>query len=186
VIEEAGQLPQDARPAPVDADRMPSIAGIDVPKEIYLVLERPARLAGMIRPTARTPWSALADEGFRYVVCLTDDVAPYDPSPLSVLHAVGLEDLYGGLTPKDTKRESEKIIAAAEETVSALREGHGVVVHCAGGTGRTGSVIGVVLRMYGHSADDVRAYLDRLHRQRGSGWPESFWPATIFDRIGAL
>lgn len=183
MIEEAQESPRDAQPVTIEVDRMPAIAGFDVPKEIYLVLEDPARLAGMVRPSARTPWSALADEGFRYVVCLTDDAAPHDPSPLSVLHAVALEDLYGGITPQDTKLEAERILAAADRIVSALRAGEGVVVHCAGGTGRTGSVIGAVLRRFGHSADDVRAYLDRLHRRRGSGWPESFWPATILNRI---
>ena len=162
---------------------MPAIAGLDVPNEIYLVLEHPARLAGMVRPSARTSWGALAAEELRYVVCLTDDAAPYDPTPLSVLNAVALEDLYGGIMPQDTTLEAERILAAADRTVSALRAGDGVVVHCAGGTGRTGSVIGAVLRRFGHSADDVRAYLDRLHRRRGSGWPESFWPATILERI---
>lgn len=182
-MRESGLSRGGSRPSPIDVDRMPPIAGLEVPKEIYLVLELPARLAGMVRPSARTPWGSLAEEGFRHVVCLTEDVAPYDPSPLSVLHAVALEDLYGGITPKDTKRESERIVAAADHIVSALQMGEGVVVHCAGGTGRTGSVIGAVLCRYSHSTDDVRAYLDRLHRRRGSGWPESFWPATILDRI---
>ena len=183
MIEEARRSPRDSRPVTIEVDHMPAIAGFDVPKEIYLVLEDPARLAGMVRPSAGTSWSALAGEGFRYVVCLTDDEAPHDPSPLSVLHAVALEDLYGGITPQNTRLEAKRILAAADRIVSALRAGDGVIVHCVGGTGRTGSVIGAVLRRFGHSAGDVRAYLDRLHRRRGSRWPESFWPATILARI---
>jgi protein tyrosine phosphatase (PTP) superfamily phosphohydrolase (DUF442 family) len=167
----------------IDVDRMPRIEGLRIPEEFYTVLDDPGRLAGMVRPSDRTPWDRLAREGFRYLVCLTDDEPPYDPSPVEILHAVRLEDLYGGIAPVDPDREAERIIEAVDRVVAALRSDDGVIVHCAGGTGRTGTVIGGVLRRFGHSADDVRAYLDRLHRQRGSGWPESSWPAALLDRI---
>jgi protein-tyrosine phosphatase len=53
-------------------------------------------------------------------------------------------------------------------------------VHCMGGRGRTGTVIGVALVMLGHDADDTVAYLDRVARARGRrGWPESPWQANV-------
>jgi len=163
------------RPHPIDVRQMPAVDGVVVPDEFYTVLEAPARLAGMRRPSSRTPWARLSRLGFRYVVCLTDDQAPYDPSPIEVLHAVYLEDLYGGLIPTDPSCEAERVSEAIDRVVAALRVGDGVIVHCAGGTGRTGTVIGGVLRRFGHPASDVIGYLDRLHRQRGTRWPESSW-----------
>ena len=171
-----------ARPMPSDIDR-PPLAGLRVPEEFYLVLERPARLAGMASPSVQTPWERLAREGFRFVVCLTDDEAAYDPAPIEVLHAVCLEDLFGGLPPADPEREADKILVAVDRTVAALRAGDGVIVHCAGGTGRTGTVIGGVLRRLGCSAGDARGYLGRLHRARDAAWPESPWARALLARI---
>ncbi len=171
------------RPTPIDVDRMPRIEGLRVPEDFYIVLEVPGRLAGMVRPSDRTPWDRLAKEGFQFVVCLTDDEPPYDPSPLEVLHAVYLEDLYGGISPSEPACESERVLDAVDRIVGVLRSGDGVIVHCVGGTGRTGTLIGGVLRRFGHSTSDVRSYLDRLNRRRGTGWPESAWAGSLLDRI---
>lgn len=169
----------------LEVDEMPTIDGLAVPEDFYTVLTTPGRLAGMVRPSSETPWDRLAASGYRYVVCLTDGTPLYDPRPIEVLHSVGLEDLYGGLTPPDPDREAERATEAADRVVGAIRSGDGVIVHCAGGTGRTGTVIGIVLRRLGHPTDDVRAYLDRLHRRRGTGWPESLWAGALLDRVDA-
>ena len=76
-----------------------------------------------------------------------------------------------------------RILTAVDRIVSVLRAREGVIVHCAGGTGRTGTVIGGVLRRLGHSTEEVRGYLDRLNRRRGTGWPESAWAGSLLDRI---
>ncbi len=48
------------------------------------------------------------------------------------------------------------------------------MVHCHGGTGRTGTVLGCVLRELGVQAAEVIDFLDRVHKARGKpGWPES-------------
>jgi len=162
--------------------RMPGLAGLDVPRDFYWVLSTPAPLAGMAYPSWPARWADMHAAGFRHVVCLVRDTFPYAPAPLNPLHAVGLADLYGGLTPPDPAAEQAKIWAAAALAGERLARGEGVVVHCAGGTGRTGTVIGCILRGLGFSAAEALDYLNRLHQSRGrDGWPESGWQATVVE-----
>ena len=163
---------------------MPGLADLDVPRDFYWLFGGPAPLAGMAYPAWPARWSEMHAAGFRHVICLARDTFPYSPAPLSPLHAVGLEDLYGGLTPHDPAGEQRKIVAAAALAGERLARGEGVIVHCAGGTGRTGTVIGCILRGLGFSADEALAYLNRLHRSRGhDGWPESGWQAAAVEGL---
>jgi hypothetical protein len=161
--------------------QMPPVAGLLVPSRFYTVTKDPAPLAGMSVPDRSTPWPALHAAGFRHVVCLTTKDPGYDPTPLSPLHSVRLEDLAGGHPPTDPEREAELISKAAAAALSRLRAMEGVVVHCLGGTGRTGTVLGCILRRLGHTGPDVVGYLDRLNRDgRGrNGWPEAEWQARL-------
>jgi hypothetical protein len=163
---------------------MPLITGLAVPDNFYWVLQHPGPLAGMSYPSPRTPWQDLAAAGFRHVICLEGDGPAYDPSPLMISHRTCLQDLYGGGLPRDPAQEEKLIAEAARAVVRSLQVGDGVVVHCAGGTGRTGTVIGCVLRVFGVSAMEVITYLDHLHRARGrSGWPESAWQSQVVQRF---
>ncbi|MCB1233632.1 MAG: tyrosine-protein phosphatase, partial [Verrucomicrobiae bacterium] len=64
-----------------------------------------------------------------------------------------------------------------------LLAGEGVIVHCAGGRGRTGTVLGVVLRRFGFSAREVVDYLDEIHLAREkAGWPEASWQREVVER----
>lgn len=173
------------RPPLVGVDRMERVQGVGSPRDLYTVLTIPARLAGMPYPEPATPWLALEDAGFRHVVCLTSAAPPYDPTPVRLLHAVALQDLYGGLDPLDPERERREIGRAAAVALEALERGEGVLVHCVGGTGRTGTVIGVILRRFGYSAREVVDYLDVVHKaRRKSGWPESAWQSDVLASIG--
>ncbi len=172
------------RPPLVSVDTMDGVPGLEIPSDLYTVLTTPAQLAGMPHPTPQAPWTALAESGFQNVVCLTSAVPSYDPTPLHLLHAVELQDLYGDLDPRNPARERREIELAAAAALRALERGEGVLVHCAGGTGRTGTVIGAILRYLGYSAREVMEYLDAVHKARGKdGWPESAWQSELLETI---
>src|SRR4051812_35280437 len=78
------------------------------PQKFYAVATAPGLLAGMSYP--RNPrWSSLHAGGYRYVICLTDDVAKYDPAALTVLFAAHLQDQAGGIGPERPDREERCI-----------------------------------------------------------------------------
>jgi hypothetical protein len=159
---------------------MPPIARLRIPHEFYQILASPAPLAGMAYPAWSPRWAEMYAAGFRHVVCLTAGRFPYDPAPLNRLHAVRLDDLYGGLEPGQPEEERRRIRAAAAAMINRLLAGEGVVAHCAGGTGRTGTVLGCVLRSLGFSGREAVQYLDQLNKARGQdGWPESGWQARM-------
>lgn len=154
------------------------LGALSIPSDFFWVSRDPVPIAGMAYPS-RADWSLLAELGFGHVVCLTHDDPPYDPSPLG-LSAVALDDLYHGRPPSDPEAERERVLDAAAAAAGAVRRGEGVVVHCRGGRGRAGSVLGSALVMLGLDADAVVAWLDLLHRRRGkAGWPESPWQAEV-------
>lgn len=123
--------------APIPAEALQSVKGLDTPKYFYRVLRSPAPLAGMSFPH-QVPWKSIATAGFESIVCLTHNTAPYDPSPLRVLRAVKFKDLLGGQQPDNPQQEQAKLGDIVRVVSGELRSGRGVVVHCMGGTGRKG------------------------------------------------
>ncbi len=163
-------------------EHMPRVRGLRIPRDFYWVLRSPAPLAGMTYPSWQVPWKRLHRLGFHHVVCLTHERPEYDPSPLDIAFSARLEDLIGQRQPQNPSGEARKVTEAAAAVLEGLRAGQGVIVHCAGGTGRTGTVIGVALRHLGMPGAEVVRYLDRLHRERGQdGWPESPWQAGLVE-----
>ncbi len=142
------------------------------PNRLFVVLDDPALLAGMAYPAPDTDWRELYGRGFRRLVRLHP--GDYNASPLRV-EDVELEDLHGGRSPQDARRERERVREAARLAAEHVRAGEGVLVHCVGGTGRTGTVLGCALGLLGRSADEaVRAVQE--HRPQ---WPESPWQEEI-------
>lgn len=166
-------------------ETMPQIRHLDIPDAFYLVTYEPAFLAGMRWPSPSTPWNELKRIGIQKVICLTDALPDYKSNPLTVAGHYALQDLYGGISPVRPDLEIEKILKASTLALSLIKQKIGVVVHCIGGTGRTGTVIGCVLRGLGYNTSEVLSYLDQLNRLRGArdGWPESKWQADIIRKI---
>jgi protein tyrosine/serine phosphatase len=164
------------RVRPIPPEALPSVRGLETPQRFCQVLRSPAPLAGMPFPSS-PPWTAIAAAGFESVVCLTNDTAPYDPSPLRVLRAAKFKDLVGGGRPDNPQREGDMLRDVVQVVVEELRAGRGVVVHCAGGTGRTGTVIACALVALGVPEGDVLRYMSTVNAARGKshGWPESDW-----------
>jgi hypothetical protein len=161
--------PSDGRP----------INGVEIPKDLYWVLAAPTPLAGMRFPGSTAfPWSSLKNAGFSAVVSLHP--GHYDPSPLKIVFAERLQDLVSGGPPSNEVDENAKIRRAVTATLAEWRSGQGVLVHCFGGRGRTGTVLGCVLRELGFAEAEVISYMDRVHKARGkSGWPESRWQSEL-------
>jgi hypothetical protein len=160
------------------------LGALCVPDDLYWVTRSPVALAGMSYP-GRADWRLLASEGIGHVVCLTHDVAPYDASPCTVT-AIRLQDQVSGNPPTDPERERELAGQAADAVVAQLERGTGVTVHCMGGRGRTGTVIGVALVRLGHEPEAVIDYLHQLAVARGRrGWPESAWQAEVVRASGS-
>ena len=162
--------------ASIPPEALPSVPGLDTPQRFYQVLRAPAPLAGMSFPD-RPSWQAVADAGFDSIVCLTDDTPCCDTRPWLVPSARKFEDLVGGRLPDDPKREAEMLRDVVRVVVDELRAGRGVVVHCAGGTGRTGTVIACALAALGMPEAEVLNYMATVNAARGKspGWPESDW-----------
>ena len=115
----------------IPPDDMPCIVNVRLPYDAYWVVQEPAPLAGMPIPSPSTPWGDFAAAGFSHVVCLTDDVPRYDPSPLTLIHAVELEDLVFGDPPQDPVVEERRIREAVAVVVEHLQAGAAVLLGAA-------------------------------------------------------
>lgn len=162
-------------------DGVTTLPGVS-PRKFYQVTDDPAPLAGMAYPSWGPDWNLVHERGFKHVVCLTEKDPEYDPTPLQVAYAEPLEDLYGGRFPDDADHEEVRVNRAVEMVLSKLRQGEGVVVHCHGGTGRTGTVLGCVLSLLGKDFLEVCDYLEKVvnaARGKSPGWPESQWQEDL-------
>lgn len=172
------------KPKLIDPRHSKLIEGMAIPGDFYWVAGAPAPLAGMRLPKPwATPWEALDMAGFRWVVCLCSTLPVYDPTPLGRLATVELTDLVETHLPHDPDLEEKAIGVIAKKVIEKLNQGEGVIVHCAGGRGRTGTVLGVVLRKLGVTAREAVSFLDSVHRARGKdGWPEAPWQREVVER----
>lgn len=158
---------------------------IKVPDELYCVLDVPGLLAGMRTPDKRIDWHSLSRRGFDYVVCLESNKPKYNPSPLRFLKCVELENLsLPDDSPSEPRREEIYISEIVDRAERQLISGKGIVVHCGGGRGRTGTVIGCILKRMRYKSRAIINFLHDLHGKRDdSGWPEANWQSQLVDRF---
>jgi hypothetical protein len=170
------------RPLPNDHSG-PEIEGLSIPDKFFWVKADHPPLAGMQLPQGGIPWDELHRHGFRWIVCLCSERPLYNPLPLERLVTVELCDLDEKELPDDPETEERDYGVIADAVLRKLEKGEGVIVHCAGGRGRTGTLLGIVLVRLGYSAADAISFLDQVHRSRGKdGWPESKWQSDVVTR----
>jgi len=140
-------------------------------------------LIAMRQPAGDTRWGDLYDMGIHQVLRLSEESQAYDPAPLRMLGEVAMEDQYEEEKPTDAAKEERQL----NETVKLLRDGlrqGGVAIHCVGGRGRTGTVIGAFLNTLGVPHGTIIELLDRAYKNAGRpGWPESPWQGEVIGRI---
>jgi hypothetical protein len=140
-------------------------------------------LVGMPYPDDQVQWEVLSRAGIEVVFDLTERRLSYDCLPLDRL-SIPLQDLVGGGLPDDPDEQRRRIRAAVEAILSARSALKGAVVHCEGGRGRTGTVIGACLVRMGYPSRTVINWLNRLHQERGRpGWPESPWQSQVIEEF---
>ena len=104
----------------------------------------------------------------------------HDPTPLTSIYSLPLEDIASGDPPMNPLLEISKIRSATRIILQSLSDCKEVVVHCWGRRGRTGTFLGCVLRELSYEGETVVKYLDEIQRVRGwKGWPEAVWQSEI-------
>ncbi len=150
-----------------------TLAGYDLTEEerLTLILPNfgwliPGELAGSARPMSDDAFAALAAQGVRAVVSLTEE-----PLPAVSLHDHELEMVH--LPVADFTAPTGAQIAAAVAAIEGfVAAGRPVAVHCAAGIGRTGTILACALVSRGQTARGDRRRprrAPRLDRVAGAG-----------------
>lgn len=147
-----------------------------------LVGEYPgARTAAEGRAKAR----ALLGAGVTLFVNLTEageyTLRPYWPDMETVAQALGIAVQHRRFAIPDMGTPSPAQMRAILDTIdTALAAGQGVYVHCFGGIGRTGTVVGCHLVRHGQEGAAALATIARLRAATPDGWRRS--PETEAQR----
>jgi protein-tyrosine phosphatase len=117
------------------------------------------------------PAAALDDVGAGTLVCLIEDdeierrYPEYagwlsEPHPHAAVHHP---------TPDQGVTSDEAVLAVAADVLALLGDGHGVMLHCGAGMGRTGTIAALVLMATGVGLDEA---LSRIRSARPGAGPD--------------
>ena len=126
---------------------------IVLPRNFSWLVE--SKLAGCARPECEAELDGLRSEGVRAIISLTG--TPLYPEPVERL---GFEYLHSHVSGAPSPVQLYEIIQFIEEQNAQSKP---VVVHCAEGVGRTGTVLAAYLVFKGLSADDA---INKLREKR--------------------
>ncbi len=110
----------------------------------------PNQLAGSGRPMAKRDLQWWRKQGVEAVITLTEN-----PLPVGWINSSGLRYLHNPLQDHNPA-SVEEITTALDFILKEIDSGKSVVVHCAAGEGRTGSILaGYFIKQLGLSAEDA-------------------------------
>ena len=169
-------------------------SGIDRPsKNAYWVL--PHRLAAGEYPGARNRGEAadklraLMSAGIDHFVDLTEphELAPYAGIAVEEATRLGLRVEHKRHPIRDVQvpRARHEMAAILDAIDAALEEGRTVYVHCWGGVGRTGTVVGCWLVRHGRTGEEALAQVAEWWRGVEKAWrrPQSPETAEQFEYV---
>jgi protein-tyrosine phosphatase len=152
-----------------------------IPDSYWVLIDR--LLAGEY-PGARSPGEArrklrrLLDAGVSYFLDLTED-GEYGLEPYASLAKEEATLREEGIVhrrmpiPDQGTPSAEEMRAILDAVDAAVEAGHTVYVHCWGGIGRTGTVVGCYLVRQGRSGAEALQEIERLRAGTPDGWRRS-------------
>lgn len=151
----------------------------------------PGRLLGGEYPGAKSSAEAEAklgkflDAGVNHFLDLTEageyGLKAYAPIAAELAGERGAVIVYQRMSIKDVSVPSEKLMIKILNSIDkAVEKGSRVYVHCYGGIGRTGTVIGCWLVRHGLTGNQAIAKIGAWRRDTPDGWRES--PETDAQR----
>ena len=118
--------------------------------------------------TAHHKLTAFLDAGITAFIDLTspdDPLEPYAPAHLALAGERNIDVTYEQLTIRDMDVcEPTHMLRILDTIAARLAEGRGVYVHCWGGIGRTGTVVGCWLVRHGRSGEEALRDVNALFR----------------------
>jgi len=125
---------------------------------------------------ARRDLGRFLDRGVTFFLDLTeqDEGWPYEKLLRQEAAARGLQAAHLRLPVRDLGTPSPELVARALDAIDAAMEaGHGVYVHCMGGIGRTGAIIGCYLVRNGMDGEQALETIAGLREGTTYEWIES-------------
>ena len=134
---------------------------------------------------ARRKLGVLLDAGVRHFVDLTEageyNLRPYSPLVQQLAAEHGAEVTHSRLSIPDMGTpDRSRMLVILDAIDTALDAGRPVYVHCFGGIGRTGTVVGCYLVRRGADAEAALAEIEQRRRGTPDGYRQS--PETVEQR----
>ena len=134
-----------------------------------------------------TRLSQMLDAGIDHFVDLTqsrDRLSPYAPAALRQAENRGLSVEHESHPIRDlgVPRSPQEMTATLDAIDDAMENGKTIYVHCWGGVGRTGTVVGCWLVRHGHTGEAALRQVSEWFRRMPKARPHSRSPETSEQR----